>query len=206
MTGRQNRNAWPNALMNGGSWYPISAGLPRVSERTRARERERELERESESVSQSVVLYLFSLSVYHHPSAHHVAFPTPPLPRLLRLGECGTSTSLPPPCLPPLRFVSGPPGRRLPPWAPRGTAEIRPPHLAIYSPAPSVHDGLSLHPSDPLALYQVALELPGVSPDLWPFSSVKAVCTHISVSPPPWENTQRLKVSDSACTQVPPHR
>lgn len=72
----------------------------------------------------------------------------------------------------------------LPPWVPRGTAEILSSHFAKYSPVSNLNEDLVAYrygaDTHPMALYQVALELPGVPPNLWPFSSVKTVCiTHI---------------------------
>jgi hypothetical protein len=66
----------------------------------------------------------------------------------------------------------------LPPWVPRGTAEILSSRLAKYSPISNLNEeGLAATTAtQPLALYQVALEVPGVPPNLWPFSSVKTVC------------------------------
>jgi len=50
--------------------------------------------------------------------------------------------------------------------------------FAKYAAVPNLNEDLALYrsqaASQPLALYQVALELPGVPPNLWPFSSVKA--------------------------------
>lgn len=72
----------------------------------------------------------------------------------------------------------------LPPWVPRGTAEILSSRFAKYSPVSNLNEDVVAYrlASDiqPMALYQVALELPGVPPNLWPFSSAKAVCiSHI---------------------------
>ena len=69
----------------------------------------------------------------------------------------------------------------LPPWVPRGTAEILSSSLAKYSPVSNPNDEdlvvyRSVAGATALALYQVALEVPGVPPNLWPFSSVKTVC------------------------------
>ena len=98
----------------------------------------------------------------------------------------------------------------LPPWVPRGTAEILSPRVAKYAPVSNLEKDLATYHSQartqPLALYQVALELPGVPPNLWPFSSAKAVCSCIPVSLRPRENLQCLTIIDFLCVQVPPHR
>lgn len=98
----------------------------------------------------------------------------------------------------------------LPPWVPRGTAEILSSRFAKYAPVSNLDEHLALYRSEaasnqPLALYQVALELPGVPPNLWPFSSVKAVCSYIPASLRLCEDLQRPTVPDSRL-QVPPHR
>ena len=83
----------------------------------------------------------------------------------------------------------------LPPWVPRGTAEILSSHRhAKYSPVSNLNkDDLTAvavagTATQPLALYQVALEVPGVPPNLWPFSSVKAVCIPQTFLLWPWDD------------------
>ena len=77
---------------------------------------------------------------------------------------------------------NGLPAVVLPPWVPRATAQILSSRLAKYSPVSNLNEELAAYTyrsearTQPLALYQVALEVPGVAPHLWPFSSVKTVC------------------------------
>ncbi len=93
----------------------------------------------------------------------------------------------------------------LPPWVPRGTAEILSSRIAKYSPVSNLDQDLvayrSVAAAQPLALYQVALELPGVPPNLWPFSSVKTVClTPHPTSLPLYILWGTLTLSDSSCS------
>ena len=93
----------------------------------------------------------------------------------------------------------------LPAWVPRGTAEILSSRFATYSSVSNLNEDLAVYrsraASQPLALYQVALELPGVQPNLWPFSSVKAVCSCIPASLQLCESPRRRTIPDSSCFQ-----
>ena len=169
--------------------------------------RERE-EREEQRSREKVELYSFSFLFFPTKSNQQTNRPMmPPASLLLFFTLCGLAVSARPLILHHRLFVpsvsdDGTPPVLLPPWVPRATAEILTERIARYSPAATLDHDLVAYRSvagstQPSALYQVALELPGVPPNLWPFSSVKAVCC--CVTPRSHVPVARAS-SDSSCS------